>query len=297
MRKSKRERADYHLYSECSDGMNTVEEVIDLAFQAGMRAIAITDHNYFTLTKKRTVVQDGDFIEVFPACEFSTSYTVPGNGKTVEVHVIGIWPNAVDPEQFLDILQAPVKGRMEYIKAMIEQLKLLGIEVSLEDVKREQKSTGYIGRQQLCDVLVREGYAESREEAMDRYVGNDSPYYINPVNYVSFYEFSQVVERIKQAKGYPVLCHVFYYNLEHSEMEALIKTFAEVCGGDGALEVFYERYLGEPEKMKFLQEMAEKYHLKASVASDRHLPDEHFATGGSTEDCRKMMEAIKRSAF
>lgn len=51
-----KDQIDLHLHSKSSDGQNTVNEVIDLAFTQGkLKVAAITDHNYFSLTQKQVV--------------------------------------------------------------------------------------------------------------------------------------------------------------------------------------------------------------------------------------------------
>lgn len=57
------------------------------------------------------------------------------------------------------------------------------------------------------------------------------------------------------------------------------------------MEVYYEKYLNDPEKMNFLKALQVKYGLLASVASDRHRTDQSFATGGDISYYRKMLEA------
>ena len=44
------------------------------------------------------------------------------------------------------------------------------------------------------------------------------------------------------------------------------------------MEVYYELYVRNPERMTFLKKMAEKYELLASVASDRHRAGQSFAS-------------------
>ena len=42
-------RIDLHLHSRNSDGENTVSDVIRMAEEEGLKVIAITDHNKFSL--------------------------------------------------------------------------------------------------------------------------------------------------------------------------------------------------------------------------------------------------------
>lgn len=116
---------------------------------------------------------------------------------------------------------------------------------------------------------------------MDRYVGNWSPYYLNPLKYISYNNISEVVQRICETNGLPILCHPFGYNLTKEEIETLIGTFAEISHGIGGIELYYERYLKNYDFMQFLYKMVSKYNLFTSVASDKHRLDQPFATGAN----------------
>lgn len=90
---------------------------------------------------------------------------------------------------------------------------------------------------------------------MDRYVGNWSPYYLNPLKYISYNNISEVVQRICETNGLPILCHPFGYNLTKEEIETLIGTFAEISHGIGGIELYYERYLKNYDFMQFLKSL------------------------------------------
>lgn len=82
-------RIDFHMHTTNSDGENTPEEVIQLAKDAGLAVIAITDHNKFTYTE---CIHAGD-LDVIPGIEFSAEYKVPAwDEDTSEVHIVGICP-------------------------------------------------------------------------------------------------------------------------------------------------------------------------------------------------------------
>ena len=77
------ERIDFHLHSLQSDGENSVKEIVDLALnREHLRAIALTDHNYFAVSSKYIVGTNGNFLEVLPGCEFSQpSHFLPARKK------------------------------------------------------------------------------------------------------------------------------------------------------------------------------------------------------------------------
>lgn len=289
-----RNRIDLHLHSTLSDGSNSVSEVIELAYKEGMKAIALTDHNIFAITKQLLVGTGESCMEVIPGCEFSSTYYVPTRGKSMEVHVIGLFPglDEVHPEDFEDIFAKIPQGKINYVRAILEKLETLDIYVSMDEVLETQKKTGYIGRHQIADVLIRKGYASTVDEAFDNYIGNYSPHYVSATKYVNYAPFDTVIQRIKERHGIPVLCHPFGYLFTLEEINSLIETFTDVAGDVGAMEVYYEEYLKNPKKMKFLREQQKKHKLLISAASDRHRVNQPFASSGDYSYYREMVRKL-----
>ena len=65
--KQKREGIDLHLHTTLSDGKNTPEEVIRLAYEQGFRLIALSDPNTFAITQKIRIGEGEALMEVIPA--------------------------------------------------------------------------------------------------------------------------------------------------------------------------------------------------------------------------------------
>lgn len=62
-------RVDFHVHTEASeDGLSSLNEIADAAKAAGIAAVAIADHNAFTLSKQ----ENRQGVLFLPACEFST---------------------------------------------------------------------------------------------------------------------------------------------------------------------------------------------------------------------------------
>ena len=285
-------RIDLHLHSLLSDGFNTVKEIVDLALnREKLSVIAITDHNCFALTQKYIVGADGHLLEVLPGCEFSTTYVVPGGNRTEEIHVIGLFPKGVNPQEFQDLFDPIAEGKKRYIAAILDQLHELGIDLSMEEVMKVKRETGYVGRFQIAEILVNKGYGRTVDEIMDRYIGNYSPYYISATNYVKYADFRTVIQRIQMNAGFPVLCHPYsYHQMSENEVLTLIHDFKEAAGGVGGLEVYYLEYTEEQQAS--LRKLADEAHLIPSVASDRHRKDQPFADLGGYSFYMEMLKAL-----
>ena len=76
---------DLHAHTDCSDGTLSPAELIHLAKQKGLSAIAVTDHD--TTRGLTAAMAEGARIgiEVIPGIEFSTSL------EEKEIHMIGLF--------------------------------------------------------------------------------------------------------------------------------------------------------------------------------------------------------------
>ena len=286
-------RIDLHLHSTGSDGLNTVDEIVDLALQEeGLKVISLTDHNSFSLTKKYIVGTDGHFLEVIPGCEFSTTYEVPSGKGKEEIHVIGIFPNGVNPGKFEDLFAPIAEGKQKYVEAIVEKLQELGVDLTMEEVMQTKRATGYVGRFQIAGLLVKKNYGTSIDQVMDRWIGNFSPYYIKTSKYIQYAPFELVVKRILEFSGFPILCHpLMYQEFDKNDVKTLVKDFRDASGGIGGIEVYYQQY--NKEQQTFLKGFQEEYGLIPSVASDRHRPDQCFANQGGYSYYLEMLKALE----
>ena len=293
-------RVDFHLHTTNSDGENTPDEVIRLAAQEGLRVITLTDHNKFSFVKPVTVdvLRNEDFehwnLTVLPGCEFSASYPIPArNGENTEIHIVGVFPDGVNPDEFVDIFANIHEGKQQYVLAILKQLNERGIEITLDEVEEASKRTGYSRRYKIADVLIQKGYAKDMDDAFDRHIGNFSPFYIPATKYIKYAPMGEVVRQIQKSGGLPILAHPYGYALDESEIERLILDFKAAAGRIAGMEVYYELYIKNQERMTFLKKMAEKYELFASVASDRHRTGQPFASTDGLDLYEKMIRILR----
>ena len=76
---------DLHTHSSYSDGTLTPAELVKLAADSGLSAIALTDHDTTDGMREALAAADRFGIEVIPGVELSTDY----NGK--DIHIVGLF--------------------------------------------------------------------------------------------------------------------------------------------------------------------------------------------------------------
>lgn len=283
-------RVDLHLHTRNSDGDDTLSDVIRMAAEEGLKVIAVTDHNKFSLEQCRN---EGE-LNVIPGCEFSTAYLAPAREETVEVHVVGLFPEGVNPEDFNGIFQNIQSGKKSYVDAILQQLESIGLHISLAEVEAVRRPGRHMGRHDIAEVLIRRGYAKDMDDAFDRYIGDFSPYYVPSTRFIGYASMEQVVQQIINSGGIPVLAHPWGYGIGEQEIRQLISDFKSVSGELGGLEVYYELYLDDPEKMNFLRCMALEYDLLPSAASDRHRAPQPFASTNGLAMYQKMLAKLNQ---
>lgn len=272
---------DFHTHTQCSDGRLTPVELIKKAYDAGIRVLSITDHNYTEdLSPLRKAVAD-EFDEemvLVHGSEVSAIY-VDGKGSAHELHIVALGFNPDDPNMKA-LLTAHQPDRKPYIDAILKRLKNeCDVDIgSYESIRAQFPEKSYIGRMTLARIMTDRGITASVDEAFDRYLGSHGErraYVKNPLRYSSL---ETVLRTIIQARGIPILAHLLYFDLDDGnrtggeEKERLVRTFKELVdtyGGIGGMEVYYTRYKDMDERLYLLQ-MARKYGLLISGGSDYH---------------------------
>jgi predicted metal-dependent phosphoesterase TrpH len=165
-----RETVDLHLHSAASDGGFPPAAVVQRAAAAGLKAIALTDHD--TLAGVPAAIEAGEAVglRVVSGCEFSVA------APWGEMHVLGYFlpPGSAALETFLADCRADRERRG---RAMVVRLQRVGVSLGDDDVLAEAEG-GAIGRPHVARALVRRGHVATVGEAFDRYLARGRPAFV-----------------------------------------------------------------------------------------------------------------------
>ena len=257
---------DFHTHSHLSDGILPPQQLLDRAKAAGIRTMAITDHNRICTILPQLQSANPD-IHLIHGCEVSCLHPIRP-GKEVELHVVAL---GFDPES-LPLQKALAQNqpnRRPYIEAILEKLAQCGIHLgTFDELAEKHPETTHFGRMNLAASMVEKGYVSSVDEAFDVYIGafgERRAFVPNPLQYVSLEE---AVHAIQAAGGLPILAHLYYYLLHETDQHKLLSDFRSLCKGDSGMEVNYGPY--SPEQRACLKALAHEYKLLPSAASDFH---------------------------
>ena len=263
---------DLHIHSTASDGSLTPSEIIHLAQELNLGAIAITDHDSLEGSKDAIAAGIPSSIKFVSAVEISAAYPqfFPGSGS---FHILGyrIRLNDTALNQSLEKLRRARKNRNPEI---LRRLNKLGYPLSLEEVRKEV-GRGQIGRPHIARAMMAKGFVESINDAFDSFLGNDQPAYVNKYRI----ECADAVRIIANAGGVPVLAHPGLLNISNeNELFHLVGNLKEM--GFRGIEVFYPEHT--PQQTKTFVELAEHYELLMTGGTDFHgaiIPEIKMGSG------------------
>jgi predicted metal-dependent phosphoesterase TrpH len=186
---------DLHTHTTWSDGTTTPSENARLAGAAGLRGVALTDHDAVGGWPEMAAACARHGVEFVPGVELSTEET----GRSI--HVLGYW---IDPDDgpLTDEMARLRTSRHDRAARMVEKLRRSGVEITLEAVLSHADGAP-VGRSHVAAALVEAGAVPDAQAAFDRWIGDDRPAYV--VKHAVTPE--QGVALIIQAGGVAVLAH------------------------------------------------------------------------------------------
>ena len=239
---------DLHVHTLHSDGTLTVEALLNLAVSKGLTCISITDHDTFDAYATAPEIAKSLGVELVPGIEISSV----SDGR--DIHILGYFCNTGDAE-LLAALEIQRKKRKDRVKAILEKLQSLGVNLSYEQV--EQKCFGAsISRPHIASAMVEARYVNSFSEAFDLYLKEGAAAYCPPRGLSS----ETAISLINKAGGLAVMAHPEYTNAD--ELIPRLVKFGIV-----GLEVYNYKTTKSVKKYK---NIAKKYKLIETGGSDFH---------------------------
>ncbi|HET7181428.1 MAG TPA: PHP domain-containing protein [Candidatus Limnocylindrales bacterium] len=262
-------RLDLHSHTCRSDGLLTPSDLASSAAAAGIRLLAITDHD--TLAGVRELRAAGDTppgLEVLPGIELNSVLADPAALGEGEVHVLGL---GVDPDD--EELEAALAKQRERRRArfdlMVARLRNLGMSIdgALERQQEERATTDEdaLGRPRIARALIACGYATSVEDAFERHLSKGRPAYVPRLGLNAV----ESIRAIRKAGGLASLAHF-------AEAPAHLGFLRELQDeGLNGLEVYYRAY--DQGTVGILRDIAKRLGLVMTGGSDYHGDRETYA--------------------
>jgi 3',5'-nucleoside bisphosphate phosphatase len=247
---------DLHTHSNCSDGSLTPAELVERAAAAGIRMLALTDHDTISGLEEAQHAADRAGLKLVPGVEISASW------RFQAVHVLGLWidPASAQLNSALGTQAERRRVRMRKICAALSKMGLPG-DALLAAV---EASPGLPTRSHLANALVAGGHVSRVDHAFRKYLGPGKPAHTA----ADWPPLPEVVAWIRDAGGIASLAHPARYALSSGGRKRLLADFA--AAGGGALEVITGA--NGAQHAQTCASLALQFGLRGSIGSDFHNP-------------------------
>jgi predicted metal-dependent phosphoesterase TrpH len=276
---------DMHTHSCFSDGNLTPEELVSYASKHNIGIMSLTDHDTILGLQDldTNLKQDENNPIIIPGIELTAKVD---HGR---MHILGYGINIHDPKLNDKLLELHDNSINSVLAYAYQLEKDYGISFSKEDVDEIITSKRNIGRPDLAVLCVKYGYADSVDDAFNKYlrsvykkIRGDNP----GIN------FEECLSIIKKSGGISVIAHPHSLELNNLQLLRLLRDMIS-CGLDG-IEVYHPHHTDN--QTQDYMELAENLNLLYSGGSDFHgsiaKPDVEIGTGINNNICIKKLTLL-----
>ena len=271
-RKADFRKTDLHMHSTVSDGTDTPEMLLGRVKEAGIRLFSITDHD---AVKSSGIIPgllspgDPTFL---PGVEFSCK---DEDGK---YHILGY---GYDPaaEGIREVVELGHSYRMNKVRARLDFLKTEFRMDFPEEEIRWLFSLDNPGKPHIGNLIVKYGYAGTKEEAITQYINrlHFQGAYVRP---------EEAIDGILRSGGIPVLAHPSYGSgdqlIRGAEMDGRLQRLMGF--GLQGVEAFYPGFT--PGLRGEILDFADRYGLYVTAGSDYHGKNKLVILGDTGIDAK-----------
>lgn len=254
---------DLHVHSTASDGTLSPGEVVRVAKESGVGALALTDHDTVDGIAAAREEAGRVGVELVNGIEVSCAFPRPGT-----MHLLGYGFDIEHPAM-QGMLKVIGEARAERVGLIVGRLRRLGVELSVEEVREEM---GGVGRPHLAKMLVKKGYVVSRNEAFRKHLGGGGAAWVDNLPLMS----DQIIPAIREAGGIVSLAHPYQLRRQTFEqLEAVVRELAEQ--GMEAVETIHSSH--DTDMVHRLTRLADRVGLLTTGGSDYHGPEKSIRLG------------------
>jgi predicted metal-dependent phosphoesterase TrpH len=273
---------DLHVHSNCSDGTLTPAELVSLAENLNVSAVALCDHNTVNGLSNFQKAAKNSSVTAVNGIEISTEY----NGT--ELHILGLFQPESKFEEIAAMMSRIKIFKEESNVKLVNNLRADGYLVDYEEI-RNKNNGAYINRAHIAAELIEKGYFTDRKEIFNTILSPDGGYYTPPERFKAL----EMIGYLDSIGATPVWAHPFL-DMNAKEIDAFLPV-AKFHGLIG-METRYSLY--DEETQKTAKMLAEKHGIKQSGGSDFHgtnKPDISLGSGkGNLEVPFEFYENLKK---
>lgn len=259
--------ADLHMHSTASDGTTTPAGLVDLATQAGVTLMALTDHDTVGGCSEAAIAARSAGID------FLSGVEVTAEGGSGRADILGIGIRRNDPT-LTSTLERVMEARRTRNVRIVAKLNQLGVDITMEQIASFAPPGANVGRPHFAAALVACGAVPDKQAAFDIYLADGAKAFVGRDSLTP----AEAIELIHTAGGLAFLAHPMLVRLkDHETIETRVRKLQEE-GIDG-IEVWYSSHT--PAQEEKLGRLAASLGLLVTGGSDFHGDNKpHLRLGG-----------------
>ena len=266
-------RADLHVHTYFSDGLQSPDDVARIAKNNGVELVSVTDHD--------TALA---YPELFSCCEkygVKAVYGVEISAYTrgVRLHTLGY---GISPEHpvFGKFLEELREGSIARTEDILSKLNKGGIRIAMDDVVKHRKcDRAPIHSMHIARACADKGYGTNAFLFQREYLSRGCIGYSELCRPTP----ERAVEVITECGGFSSLAHPGRISLPKEEVIDLVRRLCAL--GLKGIEAVYSTHT-QLEKA-YYTEMAKEYGLLVTGGSDTHFKEGNRSIGTPVFDCGK----------
>lgn len=254
---------DFHLHSDWSDGDYSVLEVFKLAKKAGLKGIAITDHDVMAPHAEIKEALKTTKMIFLEGIEISTNY------YGIDIHVLGYF-SKLNRKILERSLKETLMGREKRIIKMAKKLeKVLGIKINIEKMKKVRGKKPFCFKYNL-EKAIHKLFGIPRQ-ITSKLINRGGPASVLYGNWAM--SPWRALRLIKKAGGICILAHpcsLARSNFSSTKTQKMVFELIKKLSQQGldGIEVYYPAHTSE--QIRMLKKLARKYNLLITGGSDWH---------------------------
>jgi predicted metal-dependent phosphoesterase TrpH len=276
---------DLHIHTLHSDGVYSPTQIVSMAAEKGLQAIAIADHDSVSGVDEALEQGARLGVEVIPAVELSIGFR-----DYHDIHLLGYYINHKD-KSFTAKLADFRKARDLRGKAIVDKINIKltserKASISYDElIDMAQES---LSRLHIARLLVTKGLARHVQDAFNRY--------LHPCDVPKrYFPLQEALDEISRIGGVSVLAHPQSISDNRKVLNTLVREMSDM-GLDG-LEVFNN--LCYQDDMIFLEGLCRDFDLAMTGGSDFHGYEDDIQIGsgrGALAVAYHLLEPLKARA-
>lgn len=264
-------KADLHSHTVYSDGVFTVDELLERAIKNNVDVLAITDHDCVEGSKYGWSTNKN--IKVIYGLELSTER------NNESVHILGYFKEPLLEGSLINLLEKQRKNRKERALKMLE---LLDVHFNIKLDPSFISNIDSVTRGTIANEIIKQGYPYTKKHIFDYMLGKDCKAYIPASKLTTEYG----IKTIHENGGIAVVAHPCLY--KNNNIYDIIK-----LGIDGIEGRYPSKFNDEAMYRRF----AINNNLLFTAGSDFHQINDlnHGDVGQCTidgEDLKKFLEVL-----